>query len=218
MPVAGGRAAIREGIMRSRFAAFCGAGLMTLAAGPASAHHVMEGRLPATLIEGLLSGLGHPVIGLDHLAFIVGGGIAVGLLGASIVVPGLLVAASIAGVLVHLGAVDLPGGEFLVAASVVAAGLLIVRGISVPGLAWILLFAFGGFVHGYAFGESIVGADRQALGGYLAGLTIVQAGLATGIAVASRVMLVSGSSPVRRAAGGAIAAVGLFFAAAQALG
>lgn len=204
--------------MRSRFVMSCGAGLVTLAATPALAHHVMDGRLPGTFLEGLLSGLGHPVIGLDHLAFITAGGVAVGLLGASLVVPGLLVAASIAGVLVHLGTVDLPAAEFLVAGSVVAAGLLIVRRKAVPGLAWILLFAFGGFVHGYAFGESIVGADRQALGGYLAGLTVVQAALATGIAAASRAGFASGAGPAPRTAGAAIAAVGLFFAAAHAFG
>jgi hypothetical protein len=34
-----------------------------LAAAPASAHHVMGGRTPSTFLEGLLSGLAHPVIG-----------------------------------------------------------------------------------------------------------------------------------------------------------
>src|SRR6267378_2162800 len=36
------------------------------------AHHFMDGGLPETFAQGLLSGLGHPVIGLDHAAFIVG--------------------------------------------------------------------------------------------------------------------------------------------------
>src|SRR6185437_11758768 len=46
---------------------------------PAFAHHVMGGRMPATFGEGILSGLGHPVIGLDHLAAV----IAVGCLAAA---------------------------------------------------------------------------------------------------------------------------------------
>ena len=35
------------------------------------AHHVMGGGVPDTLMSGLLSGFGHPIIGIDHLAFIV---------------------------------------------------------------------------------------------------------------------------------------------------
>ena len=42
---------------------------------PALAHHPLDGRLPANLFEGLLSGFGHPVIGLDHLAFVLASGL-----------------------------------------------------------------------------------------------------------------------------------------------
>ena len=42
-----------------------------LVAEPAMAHHLMGGRMPSSFGEGLLSGLGHPVIGLDHLAAVV---------------------------------------------------------------------------------------------------------------------------------------------------
>ena len=38
---------------------------------PALAHHVMGRELPADFAQGLLSGLGHPIIGLDHLAAVV---------------------------------------------------------------------------------------------------------------------------------------------------
>ena len=41
---------------------------------PAWAHHAMDMALPQTFSQGLLSGLGHPVIGIDHLAAIVGVG------------------------------------------------------------------------------------------------------------------------------------------------
>src|SRR5262249_29863369 len=44
----------------------------------AFAHHVMGGKTPSTFVEGLLSGTGHPVIGPDHLAFLLAIGIAVG--------------------------------------------------------------------------------------------------------------------------------------------
>ena len=38
---------------------------------PALAHHALGGRIPSNFFEGFLSGLAHPVIGLDHLAFVV---------------------------------------------------------------------------------------------------------------------------------------------------
>ena len=48
-------------------------GLLVLALGAtdASAHHVMGGRMPSTFAEGILSGIGHPKIGLDHFAAVV---------------------------------------------------------------------------------------------------------------------------------------------------
>ena len=82
---------------------------------PAQAHHMMGGRTPSTFTEGLLSGLGHPVIGIDHLAFILAMGVAVGI---------------------------------------------------------------AGLFHGYAFGESIFGAETSPLAAYLLGLVIVLLGIA----------------------------------------
>ena len=46
-------------------------GIMMFPSGVAIAHHPMGGNTPSTLWEGLLSGVGHPIIGFDHLAFIV---------------------------------------------------------------------------------------------------------------------------------------------------
>ncbi|MGZ5836895.1 MAG: HupE/UreJ family protein, partial [Xanthobacteraceae bacterium] len=49
-------------------------GLAAILAQPALAHHVMGGAMSANWWQGLLSGLGHPVIGLDHFAAIVAAG------------------------------------------------------------------------------------------------------------------------------------------------
>jgi hypothetical protein len=49
--------------------------LVLSATAGASAHHPMGGTTPQTLWHGLLSGFGHPVIGLDHLAFVVAMGL-----------------------------------------------------------------------------------------------------------------------------------------------
>lgn len=47
------------------------AGLLLVVFAPVFAHHPMGGMTPQTFSQGLLSGLGHPIIGLDHFAFLV---------------------------------------------------------------------------------------------------------------------------------------------------
>src|SRR5262245_42249836 len=158
------------------------AAALTLAATlPAEAHHVMGGRMPATFAEGLLSGLGHPVIGIDHLAFIVAVGLAVGVAGLSLAMPVVFVVASALGVAIHVGGANLPGAELVVAASVILAGGLLAAGNAARGslVMWGALFAVAGLFHGYAYGESIFGAERTPLGAYLIGLVIVQTAIAT---------------------------------------
>ncbi len=103
------------------------AGVGLLAAGPALAHHPMGGATPSTMTEGLLSGLGHPIIGIDHLAFLV----VVALLAfrlsgaARWLAPAAFVGGTLGGALLHLRAVDLPMAELLVALTVVVGGITV---------------------------------------------------------------------------------------------
>jgi urease accessory protein len=176
-------------------------------ADPAFAHHVMGGRLPATFGEGLLSGLGHPVIGIDHLAFLVAVGVAVGVAGLNLLMPALFVVASAIGVALHVKGVNLPGAELMVAASVILVGALVARGaVTAPAL-WGTLFAAAGLVHGYAFGESIFGAEASPLAAYLIGLVVIQSALAIGVAAVARRSNVTAIAP--RLAGAAVAGIGL---------
>jgi len=194
-----------------------GAGLtlaaMLVIASPAQAHHVMGGRTPATFMDGLLSGLGHPVIGLDHLAFVVAVGVAVGVAGLSLALPALFIAASMVGVAIHVGGATLPGAEALVALSVMVAGLMLALGRSLQAWLWALLFAIGGLLHGYAFGESIFGAEATPLVAYLIGLAAIQTVLATAVAWLARRSAREAVEP--RLAGAAIAGVGLAILAGQ---
>ena len=153
--------------------------LLSMAAtAPAFAHHPMGGQTPQTFMNGLLSGLGHPIIGLDHLAAVVGVGILAGLAARGIVPVLAFSAAVIAGVVVHLAGIGLPAGEFLVGLStLVIGGLVIVRSKLSPALA-VSLFALAGVVHGHALGEAIVGAEPTPVAAYLAGLFVVQSALA----------------------------------------
>ena len=182
---------------------------------PAEAHHVMGGRTPSTLMEGFLSGLGHPVIGLDHLAFIVAMGVAVGVAGLNLAVPALFIVASAIGVAVHVRGVTLPDAEILVALSVVIAGAMIASGRSLQALVWAALFVLAGLVHGYAFGESIFGAEASPLAAYLLGLVIVQAAVATAVALIARRSGAAATEP--RLAGAAIAGIGIAILAGQLL-
>lgn len=152
---------------------------------PASAHHMMDGQMPQTFVQGLLSGLGHPVIGFDHLAFILAVGVAAGLVGRSLVLPAAFVLATIAGVLVHMAAVDLPLAEVVIALSVIIAGGLIVSETELPAGAWAVLFAIAGLFHGYAYGESIIGAEPAPLYAYFIGFAVIQ------FAVASLAMMLT---------------------------
>ena len=145
---------------------------------PAFAHHVMGGRMPATFGEGFLSGLGHPVIGIDHFAAVV----AVGCLAAAhrnapVLAIGFVLA-MIAGVATHLQGATVPGAEIWVALSVIVLGTMLFRRRQMAMGAALSLFAIVGLLHGYALGESIYGAEPAPLYAYLAGLAVIQSGVA----------------------------------------
>lgn len=178
-------------------------------AGPAEAHHAMGGALPDSLADGLVSGLAHPMIGLDHLAFIVAAGLVAALLG-SIWLPAVFVGASILGVVIHLLELDLPLAELVIAASVLAIGAFLASGRrrGEQGV-WLAVFAFMGIFHGYAYGESIVGAEPTPLAAYLAGLAIVQTVVVVGIAAAASRWSWRADALQLRLAGAAVFGVGL---------
>jgi urease accessory protein len=181
-----------------------------LLAEPAFAHHVMGGRMPATFGEGFLSGLGHPIIGLDHFAAVV----AVGCLAAAHrAAPALaigFVLAMIAGVAVHLHGTNVPAAEILVALSVIVLGAVMLSQRQIPASAALALFAAVGLIHGYALGESIYGAEPTPLYAYLAGLAVIQSGVALGAMSLARLWIrrADDHSPLRLVGAG-IAGIGL---------
>jgi urease accessory protein len=156
---------------------------------PASAHHVMGGQLPATFTQGLLSGLGHPIIGLDHFAAV----IAVGCLAAAHRFgPALaigFVLAMILGVAAHVRGTTVPGADILVALTVIFLGLTMLRRQHLSLGAALTLFALVGAVHGYALGESIAGAEPAPLSAYLLGLAVIQTAVALAAMAAARTMM-----------------------------
>jgi urease accessory protein len=183
--------------------------LAAVATSPAWAHHVMGGRTPSTFSEGFLSGLGHPIIGPDHLAFLIAVGIIVGAAGLSFALPVLYVIAMAVGVALHVSGVGIPATELIVGFSVLLAGGLMVLTRPLPVFAWMLLFVVAGLFHGYAFGESIVGAERTPLVAYLLGLVVIQSVLMVGLAVLVRRLNLRVGTSEMRIAGVTIAALGV---------
>ena len=94
-----------------------------LAPAVAQAHHNMDGRTPASFMDGLLSGLAHPVIGLDHLAMVLLIGAYCGTTRQGLRPLLAFVGAALVGCLVHVARLDLPQAEAGVAASLVLLGL-----------------------------------------------------------------------------------------------
>ena len=186
------------------------AGAALLSATPALAHHPMGGETPSTLAQGLLSGIGHPVLGLDHLAFVLAVGIAAALAGSRYLLPLAFVVMTVLGTLVHLAAIDLVAVEWLIAASVAIVGLMIASGRSFGLAAFGAAFAVAGLFHGFAYGEAVFGAETTPVLAYLTGFAATQ----YAIAVAAGTAIVGGlGSAVKvvpaRIAGGMVAGAGL---------
>jgi len=181
-----------------------------LAAEPAFAHHLMGGHTPSTFMEGLLSGLGHPVIGIDHFAAVVAVGCLAAAHRAGAALAVAFVLAMMGGVALHLHGTSVPASELLVALSVIALGAILLRVPQLPVSAALGLFVVVGLTHGYALGESIYGAERSPLAAYLIGLAIIQGAVALGAMTIARAVTRDRADLVRlRLIGAGITGIGL---------
>ena len=148
-----------------------------LAATPGWAHHPFEGVEPQdfSLVQGLVSGLGHPLLGTDHLVFLLAIVVMAVLTTRRWVLPLLASGLAGSGLAVLVGATPEPGLglalELVVSLSLVAAGL--VHGGWLP--AWVLLPLMG--VHGFLLGEPMIGAEPTPLVAYGLGLLLSQGAL-----------------------------------------
>ncbi|CAH0180507.1 HupE/UreJ family protein [Roseomonas sp. CECT 9278] len=187
--------------------------VLALAPLPALAHHPMGGEVPSTLWQGFASGIGHPVIGLDHLAFLLAAGVLAATLGArrgSLAVLAFVLG-GLGGSLAHVAGIGFGPVEALVGLSVVAVGLaLLWRG--VPAALVPAGFALAGLAHGHAFAEAIIGAEQGPLVAYLLALALTQAAIGLGAMLVAR--RIGADAPRLRLPVGAVATVaGLVFLA-----
>lgn len=149
-----------------------------LNAAPVMAHHPFGGEAPKTLLEGLVSGIGHPVLGLDHLAFVIAVGLLAVLVRRGFLIPFSFLLAALLGTGLHLAGLNLPAPEHVISGSVLIFGVL-----AAMGRRWSLsvvtaLAAIAGIFHGYAYGEAVIGTEPTPLVAYLIGFTMVQGAIA----------------------------------------
>ena len=167
---------------RPKFAIF-GLTVLTflLLCAPVMAHHPFGGDAPVNVVEGFLSGIGHPVIGLDHLAFVITAGLLATTFKRGLFIPIAFVLASLAGTIIHLLNFDLPMTEFLISLSVLGFGFLLAMKDSLPGGTVIVFAGMAGLFHGYAYGEAVIGAGMPSLLAYLIGFSTIQMAISGGV-------------------------------------
>ena len=133
----------------------------------AQAHHLMELlHLQPTPFSGLISGLAHPLLGPDHLLFL----LALALVGLQRRLSWMLglLGTGLLGSALGLLLPGLPGSEALVSLSLVAVGLVLFGRLPAP----VLLPAFA--LHGYVLSASVLGWSRAPVAFYLLGLLLSQ--------------------------------------------
>lgn len=149
-----------------------------LAATPVLAHHPLDGKPVETFAQGLLSGVGHPFLGYDHLFFIALVGIAAVFTTRRFLTPLAYIATMLCGcVLAALGHA-LPLGELMAALSLLLLGGIMLTGYHLDTGKAMGIFALFGLFHGSAFGSFLAAQESQAgivvLIGYLLGLGFTQ--------------------------------------------
>jgi urease accessory protein len=178
---------------------------------PALAHHPTGDVTPQTFLHGLLSGIGHPIIGLDHLAFIVAAGAIAAGFARGYLLPLAFMASGAVGAWLHWNSISVLGAELAIAFSVITLGVVLLIGRKLPATLVAIIFAISGFFHGFALFESIIGAEMGPLGAYLIGLAISQFGVALLSLLATRLLAAhfTDKAPLLlRAAGAAFAVFG----------
>ncbi|QHQ37387.1 hydantoin utilization protein A [Algicella marina] len=187
----------------------------TLAATPVFAHHPLGGAPMETLAHGLLSGVGHPLLGFDHLFFVALVGIVAAVTGRGALGALAYIGAMLLGTLLMSFGVGLPVKEVVIALSLLVVGGIALSGRGLSPSAAMALFAGFGLFHGSAFGDTIAAQEAamgaQVLVGYLIGLGVVQYAIALAAGwVATKVWKAESAQALQpRLAGAVVAGAGL---------
>ena len=177
---------------------------------PALAHHPfgMGESTGLTALQGLLSGIGHPLLGPDHLLFL----LAIAFIGLqrprAWVIP--LLAAGLGGSVmsqfIPLPDAVTPWAEALVSLSLVVEGLM---ALTVASTRWLLPLVS---LHGFLLGSTIIGAEPTPLLTYFLGLLIGQGALLIVVTSWSQSLLERLGAQGQRLGAGIWMGIGMAFA------
>ena len=190
---------------------------LSLAASPALAHHPLGGLPMETFAHGLMSGVGHPVLGFDHLFFVALMGIAALFTANRLLTPAAYIGAMLVGCGLMYAGIALPAAEIMIVASLIVLGGIVLSGKALTTSTAMLVFAAFGLFHGSAFGDAVAGAEGTTGGavllGYLIGLGVIQYLVAIGAGwAASKLGATTPAAINARLAGAMVAGVGVFLA------
>jgi len=189
-----------------------------LAAGPALAHHPLAGAQMETFAHGMLSGVGHPMLGFDHLFFVALVGIAAIYTGRRFAAPVAFIAAMLLGTLLSSFGIAMPATEPMIIVSLLALGGIVAAGRNMSAAQTGALFALAGMFHGSAFGGSIasqeIAVGGSVLIGYLLGLGITQylIAIAAGWVALTLWKATEATAVSARMSGAFVAGMGVFLA------
>ena len=194
------------------------AAALTLAATPALAHHPLNGMPMETFAHGMMSGVGHPLLGFDHLFFVIAMGVAALFTSARYMTPAAYIVAMLAGCGLMYAGVTMPLAETIIVFSLIVVGGIVLSGRALTAGTAIALFAAFGLFHGSAFGASIAtqegGVGAGVLVGYLLGLGLLQysIAIAAGWVVEKLLGATEAQATNARLVGAMVAGVGVFLA------
>ena len=154
---------------------------------PSLAHHPfgMPEQAKLSPLQGLISGIGHPLLGPDHLLFLLAIGF-VGLRHPQLWVAPLLIAGLLGSCLAQFIPIS---GEMEIYAEALIAATLVIEGLVALGIFpyGLLLPVIG--LHGFLLGGTIVGAEPSTMLTYFLGLLISQFVLLIAFTASSRQLL-----------------------------
>ena len=182
----------------------------------AFAHHSLGGMPMVTFADGLLSGVGHPLLGFDHLFFVALVGIAAIYTKQRFISPMVYIVAMLFGCYAMSTGIGLPAKEVIIGLFLLTLGAVVLSGKALGLLPAIAIFAGFGLFHGSAFGDALAsqeaGIGGQVLIGYLVGLSAIQYAIALGAGwlVAKVLGALTAQAIQARLAGAVVAGVGLF--------
>ena len=192
------------------------AAALAVIATPALAHHPLAGQPMNTFADGLLSGIGHPLLGFDHLFFVIAVGLAAAYTGFQRSAPAAYIAAMAIGCLMMSFGTGLPVKETIIALSLLVVGGIVASGRALNLIPALVLFAGFGLFHGSAFGDSIAsqeaGVGGVVLIGYLIGLAALQYAIAMASTYAIKTVFgaTEATAANARVAGAIVAGIGVF--------